>query len=272
MEALRAVVHWVAVHRFWSLFGTLIIVAAIGFYQVVAKSSQGELSAPLQRGMIVDSVYGIGTVTATHTFSIRPGTIGTITELYVKEGDMVRKGARLASIDRVVYSAPFDGTVNYLPFKVGENIFSQIPTLSMVYLPDRYLVVTLEQQSALRVRPGQRAKLSFDSIRQQNYDGIVKSVYSYNSTFLARIDVNSLPAEILPDMTADIAIVIRELQNALLLPVNAFENGSVWVKQGRGIPYKVAVKLGVVDGSVAEVVAGDLKEGDRVMIRKKVAP
>ena len=232
--------------------------------------SAGALSSPLERGKIVDAVYGIGTVTATRSFSIKPGVVTTLRNLYVKEGDSVRKGQNLLDIDNVMYRAPFDGVINFLPFKIGENVFAQLPVLVLTDLKDRYCVVTMEQQGALRVRAGQKAKLSFDSMRNATYDGVVQSVYSYNSNFLARIDVSDLPMEILPDMTTDVAIIIREITDALLIPVAAFEDGFVWVKRGHALPSKVAVKLGVVDGMLAEVTSGDLQPGDRLMIRRKV--
>lgn len=272
MDTLRTLTKWISKHRALSFLVALTVTALLVFARVVVNRSQGSLSEPLRRGTIIDGVYGIGTVTAIRSFAVKPGVIATIDSLYVKEGDSVRKGAELARIDKVSYRAPFDGVVNYLPFKVGENIFTQLPALVLTDLMDRYLVVSLEQQGALRVRAGQKAKLSFDSIRSQNFDGVVQSVYSYNSNFLARIDVTSLPAEILPDMTADVAIVIREVKDALLIPIAAYENGFVWIKRGHMIPMKVAVKLGVVEGTLAEVTSDDLRVGDTLMIRRKVTP
>lgn len=270
MDTLRAACKWISRHSVLSLITSILVVAGIFFVRVVIVRSQGDVSDPLKRGGIVDAVYGIGTVTATRSYSIKPGVISTISDLYVKEGDSVQKGTKLARIDQVVYQAPFAGVVNFLPFKVGENIFTQLPVLVLTDLNDRYLVVSLEQQGALRVRPGQKAKLSFDSIRNQRFDGVVQSVYSYNSNFLARIDVPALPPEILPDMTADIAIIIREVNDALLIPVAAFEDGSVWVKHGHSIPMLVPVTLGVVDGTMAEVTSGSVNVGDTLMIRRKV--
>jgi len=269
---VRALIKWISAHRALSAVGGIFVICLIVFMRIVIARSQGDLSEPLKKGAIVDAVYGIGTVTATKSYSIKPGVIATITDLYVKEGDSVRKGQKLARLDQVGYRAPFDGVVNFLPFKVGENVFAQLPVAVVTDLSNRYLVVSLEQQGALRVRIGQRAKLSFDSIRSKSYDGVVQSVYSYNSNFLARIDVSSLPKEILPDMTADVAIIIRELSDVLLIPVAALENDSVWVKRPHRIPTQVQIKLGVVDGAMAEVRSGDLKENDQVLIRKKVGP
>ncbi|MGZ3807057.1 MAG: efflux RND transporter periplasmic adaptor subunit [Bacteriovorax sp.] len=253
--------------------GILLLVAITIFVRTIAARTNGTLSGPLHLGTAIDAVYGIGTVTATRSYSIRPGIIANINTLYVKEGDFVHKGDKLANIDHVIYRAPFDGVVNFLPFKVRENIFVQIPVMVLTDLANRYLVVSLEQQGALRVRAGQKVKLSFDSIRSQSFDGVIGSVYSYNGNFLARIDVLSLPNEILPDMTADVAIIIRELKNVLLIPTSAVVNGTAWVKRNHHrIPSQVQVKLGVVDGAMAEVLSGDLKEGDQVLIRKKVGP
>lgn len=58
-------------------------------------------------------------------------------------------------------------------------------------MKDRYLVVSMEQQGALLVKPGQNVKLSFDTLRKQSYDGNVVALYSSETSYLARIDMNS---------------------------------------------------------------------------------
>lgn len=272
METLRAWTKWIGGHRVLSAAVLAVLVVFVLFARFYADRSNGVVSDPIQRGAIVQSVYGIGTVTVKRSYQIKPGVIGTINELFVKEGEAVKKGARLLMIDSVVYRAPFDGTVTLLPFNVGENVFPQTVVLSLVDLSDRYLVVSLEQQGALRVRRGQKVKMSFDTMREQNYDGVVYSVYSNESNFLARIDIAMLPPQILPGMTADVAITIEEHNGALLVPAAALENGdTVWVKRGIGIPRRVTVKTGIVDRAMAEIVSGELREGDRVLIRTQLA-
>jgi hypothetical protein len=138
-------------------------------------------------------------------------------------------------------------------------------------MSESYILVTMEQQGALRVKVGQKALISFDSMRHVSFEGKVSAVYSYSSNFLARIDAVNLPESILPDMTCDVAIEIIEKSNALLIPVVAFENGHVWVKQKRSIPKKISVKLGVSDGTWAEVLSGELHVLDQVMIKTKAS-
>jgi len=273
MEWLRNSLTWMSRHRWVSLGLAILFVATILVVRHLRVRSEGMLSEPLQRGTIIESVYGIGTVLANRSFQIKPGVISTIDTFYVKEGDTVPKGAPLAKIDKVIYRAPFGGTVTYLPFKEGENVFAQVPVLTLVDLMDRYLVVSLEQQGALRIHSGQKATMSFDTIREQSYSGVVESVYSNGSSFLARIDVSNLPPVVLPGMTADVAIQIRRQDDALLVPVSALISGDMlWVKRGAGIPKKVEVKVGIVDKAQAEVVSGDVHPGDRVLIKSREKP
>jgi hypothetical protein len=42
-------------------------------------------------------------------------------------------------------------------------------------------------------------------------------------------------------------------------------NSAVWVLRADGSLERVAVRVGITDGSVTEVVSGDLKEGDKVV-------
>ncbi|OGI44346.1 MAG: hypothetical protein A2150_04780 [Candidatus Muproteobacteria bacterium RBG_16_64_11] len=247
----------------------LAVLAAVGWH---ASDQQGEtLSEPIVKGAIVESVYGIGTVTATKSFQLKLGVTSTIRRLFVKEGDQVKRDQKLLDLDGVLFNAPFDATVTLLPFKVGETVFPQAVILSLVDLQDRYMLVTLEQQAALRVRGGQKAKLSFDSLREESYDGLVEAIYSNDNNFFVRIGIAGLPPQILPGMTADVAIGISEHRDALIVPVAAIDAGKVYVKRGLGTE-TVTVTTGIVDGAMAEIVSGELREGDRLAIRKKVGP
>lgn len=269
MEIIRSIFKGIRRHRLLSLFLLLLVVGAVLYTRSVAIRSEGTLTDPLQRGSIVESVYGIGTVTANKVFRMSPGVVNTISELFVREGDTVKKGQKLLGNDTSIIHAPFAGTVTSLPYKVGENVFPQIPILTLVDLQDRYLVVSMEQQGALQVKKFQKAKISLDTIREHNYDGQVSAVYSNDNNFLARIEVSELPPQILPGMTADVAISIQQHDNALIIPVVALEDGTfVWKKNGRGPAQKIEVKTGIIDKDMAEIVSGDLSEGDRLLVRK----
>jgi len=272
MNFLRMIVTAIMRHRFLTIALVVTFLAAGVFWGRFQSRSSGTLSDPLKIGTIIESVYGIGTVTANHSFQIRPGVSVTIHEIFVNEGDIVKKGDSLVRLDDNIYTAPFDSTVTSLPFKVGENLYPQDIALSLVDLNDRYLVASLEQQGALRVRAGQKVKINFDTLREHTYEGVVDAIYSNKSNFLARISVAEFPPMILPDMTADIAVEIRRQENGLLIPVAALEQGQyVWRKRGAGVPERVDVETGIMDRAMAEIVSGDLAVDDRVLIRKELS-
>lgn len=236
------------------------------------EREMGLLSQPAKKGTIVESVYGIGTVTARRSFQLKSGVPSTIRKLYVKEGDTVRRGDKLVDVQSTsLFTAPFDGTVTWLPFKEGETVFAGSGVLTLTDLRDRYIIVSLEQRGALRVRPNQKARVSFDSIREESFTGTVESVYSNENNFLVRIGVAELPPQILPGMTADVSISIAERNGVLLVPVAAIDAGKVRVKRGR-VETSVEIKTGAVDGAFAELLSGDVSEGDIFVYRKKGTP
>jgi macrolide-specific efflux system membrane fusion protein len=259
-------------HRYLTVLAIVGVASGALLLHSVRERSAGTTTDPLKKGEIVEAVYGIGTVMANRSFQLKPGVISTINELFMQEGDYVEKNDKIARVDHILFHAPFSGTITSLPFKVGENVFSQVPILSLVDLSDRYLLVSLEQQGALRVKKGQTAHLSFDTAREQTHAGSIQAVYSNESAFLARISVAHLPQNILPGMTCDVAISIQTHPSALLIPIAAIEEGKfVWVKRGSAIPQRVEIKTGIIDKAMAEVTSGSVTEGDRLIIRKNGA-
>lgn len=227
---------------------------------------------PVKRGSVQEAIYGLGTVKSKMIFEHRLGTTNRIRKLYVREGDSVKKGTRLLDLSEgSPVLAPFAGTVTSLPFHENENIFPQTNILRLEDLQDRYVEVTLEQQGAIRVRPGQKVRLSFESLRQTLLFGEVESIYPWQGQFLVRIPVEKLNAEILPGMTADVAIEVGQVTDALLVPMIALFNNQVTVKRNQK-SQKQFIKLGRSDGEFAEVLDDSLKEGDMVRIPRKAKP
>ena len=128
--------------------------------------------------------------------------------------------------------------------------------------------VALEQQAVIRVRPGQKARVSFESIRNEKFVASVESVYPRDNAFIVKMKLDRVITGILPGMTADVAIEVGRKDDALLVPVRALSAGKVTlVRDGRRT--KVDVKLGVVDKDWAEVSSGEVREGDLLLVRSK---
>lgn len=244
-----------------------VILAAVAFYVISQRESKTEL-VEVKRGSLTEAVYGIGTVTSRNIYRARVGTASGIERIFIREGDYVEKGRALLQLqDGVSIRTPVSGTVTSLPFHAGENVLPNDTIATVEDLSDLYVVATLEQLGALRVRPKMKVRLNFESLRSRTFDGEVKSVYPQKDQFLVSIQVAGLPPEVLPGMTADCAIQVATKTDALLIPERAITDGKVVVKSGDNTR-KVEVTVGISDGQWAEIVSGELSEGDLVLLPK----
>jgi membrane fusion protein, macrolide-specific efflux system len=259
-------IDWIKKHKVLLL---IVVVCLIGGVFILRTMKSLSNRAQPKMGPMVESVYGIGTVTARHTFDLKPGVSDTLTKLYVQEGDEVQKGTPLVAFaDLPLVRAPFAGVVTSLPFKEGETVFPQIAVLTLTDPKNPYIVVSLEQSGAIPVRDGQKAFLSFESLRGEKFNGTVSAIYPKEGDFYVNIEAPGLQSGILVGMTCDVAIQVASKDNVLQIPFLAVDKGYVTVLRG-GIPKKIPVKLGATDGTWAEVVDNSVQPGDTLILPGK---
>lgn len=253
------------------------LLAAIGLVVVIAgsvllyfaRASSSENLVSPKRGEIVDAVYALGKVKSRHEYDLKIGVLSVVEQLFVREGDVVKKGAPLVRFtEGGLFRAPFDGVATIVNVDLGESATPQTEILRIEDFSDRFIEVSVEQQAALRIRRGQPAKVVFESLRGESFDGKVASLYSKNDEFLAQIEVEGLKENILPGMTADVAITVGRSANALLVPLKTINNGHVIVAHGRRNE-KIPVEIGAIDGQWAEIKSGKLTENDQLVMGKK---
>lgn len=242
------------------------VVMALFMSVIVYGRSRQEVHHP-KKGRVVEGIYGLGTVNADQVYTAKTGVSLQLQELPVKEGDQVKAGELLARFDESALRAPFDGTVTQIAFKPGEIVSPQAPVLTLTNLNKLYLEVNLEQQSVLKVGPGKGVAISFESLRGEKYRGVVKYIYPREAQFIVRIELETWPEGVLPGMTADVAIESLAKEDALLIPVHAVDDGKVVVLRD-GHRKKTDVTLGAVSGDWAEVVAGDIRASDELVLSR----
>lgn len=255
-------------NRLLLITGILILAALVVAISRIAFKKQDTESVQPTRGQIVEAVYGLGKVKSTHRFEVKLGILATVQRLHVSEGQFVNKDAPLVEFDTAArFRAPFAGTVTLINNYEGETVVPQVPVLRIEDLKDRFIELSLEQEGALRIRTGQDVRISFESLRGKQLKGKVAALYARDDEFLARIDVEELDQSILPGMTADVAIEVGQVENALLVPAKAVHNGHVLVIRD-GKQQKIKVEIGHVDGVMAEIKNGDIRENDNLLVRK----
>lgn len=220
------------------------------------------------KGSITEAVYGLGKVKTHKRFEVILGVLSTVQKLFVDEGYAVKKGDALIQFESGIVRAPFTGTVTLVRFREGETALPQIPTVRLEDITERFIELSLEQQAALRIRPGQNAKISFESLRSKIIQGKVSSIFSRDDEFIAHIQLPQLSASVLPGMTADVSVEIGTIQDAILVPVKAISNGMITVRR-KGKWKKEKVNVGHVDGLRVEILGDSLKTTDEILIKKE---
>ncbi len=245
---------------------TTIAVVGGGLWWKSHKSTATYEEVHPKRGEIIEAVYALGKVKSDRRFEVKLGVISTVREVYVREGQHVKTGQPLMRFDFSLFKAPFDGVVTLVAAYAGETAVPQVAVLRMEDPNKRYIELSLEQQSALRVKVGQTAKASFESLRGAVLTGKISALFSRDDEFLAHVEIDDLEQSILPGMTADVAVEVGKIGDALMIPLRAISSGMVIIKRPGGKREKVKVEVGNINESWAEIKGSTLSIDDVVIV------
>ncbi|MBL7164337.1 MAG: efflux RND transporter periplasmic adaptor subunit [Anaerolineales bacterium] len=187
-----------------------------------------------------------------------------------------RVAASQATLDQAHITAPFGGVVTMVESKPG----GQIDAGTLAFRVDDYsrLLVDLEvsEVDINKIAEGQEVMMSFDAVLANEYNGVVVEVALVGTeqqgvvNFTVTVELLDTDDDIRPGMTSAVNIVIRQLEQALLIP-----NRAVRVVEGERVVYvlgtdgsveSVPITLGASSETHSEVVAGDLSAGDDVVL------
>lgn len=244
-------------------FITLAVLAAAGVLLVARlRARPATIELPLKKTEMVRTVYGLGTVQAEKIYHLRIGIAANIVKLYVREGDVVSKGARLVEFDQVpVMTAPFTGTVTAVAFKEGEAAFPGNSILTVTDLSRKYITASLDEKAAVLIKQKQKTRIAFDGLPGKTYTGSVSSVYPSDGQFIVKVESADMPAEILPGMSADLAIETGTKAGVFVAPIRAVREGKITLLRN-GKKLIIPVQLGLTQGEVVEIISAELAEGD----------
>jgi HlyD family secretion protein len=207
--------------------------------------------------------------------------------------------AALLNLNYTNIVSPVDGTVVSRNVTGGQTVAAsfQTPTLFLIATDLKQMEVdtNTSEGDMGRIEVGDKATFTVDAFPGRIFPGAVTQVrQSPNTvqnvvTYDVVIGVNNSDLTLMPGMTASTRIVIEERNEVLRLPDQALRflprgvaaNGarSAPTEKNRdvyalrdGKPVAVSITTGLDDGSFTEIVAGDLHEGDRVIIAERGGP
>jgi HlyD family secretion protein len=182
--------------------------------------------------------------------------------------------------------APMDGVVLSRDVEIGDAVSSILVLGSTATLvmtvgdtTQVYVKGKVDEADIAHVYLGQPARIKVESFRDRYFQGKVTKISPMGvekdnvTTFEVRVSINNPGGELKAQMTANAEILLDEHKNVLTVPENAViydaqKNASVEVpdpKQKDGTR-KVAVKVGLSNGSLTEILSG-LNLGDQVVLQ-----
>ncbi len=198
--------------------------------------------------------------------------------------------------------APIDGTVATRSIDPGQTVAAsfQTPTLFVIAndLTHMRVMADVDEANIGKLREGLGAVARVDAFPREVFRGVVSSLRITPTTtngvvtYATVIAVENPARKLRPGMTATITVITQHRAGVLRVPnaalryrpssvasadagaprrgatrdaVTATEAGAIYVLRG-GAAARVAVTVGITDGTVTEVASPALREGDEVAL------
>jgi HlyD family secretion protein len=149
-----------------------------------------------------------------------------------------------AAIQQTKITAPFNGTITEVKSQVRDLVNIGTQAFQLDDLSSLHVDLAVTEVDINRIKFGQKATITLDSIPAQEYQGEVTDIALvgteiYGATsFRARVELLNADAAIKPGMTAAVKIIVSEVENVLLVPNQAIRalNGNTVVYRWVGAP------------------------------------
>jgi HlyD family secretion protein len=191
-----------------------------------------------------------------------------------------RVDAAQATLDLAHLTAPFAGTVTEANPLPGDQVVAGAMAFRVDDLSSLLVDVELSEVDINSVTVGQTVTLSFDAILGQEYEGQVIKVSQAGAlvggvvNFTVTVELTNADELVKPGMTAAVNIVVKEINDAVLVPNRAVRLADgdrvVYMMGEDGTPDKVEIRLGASSDTMSVVVGGDLQEGDEIILNPPV--
>ncbi len=191
--------------------------------------------------------------------------------------------------------SPVDGVVISRNVDIGQTVAAsfQTPTLFVIAadLTKMQIDTSVDEADVSSVQVGQDADFTVDAYPEVTFKGKVQQVRKASAilqnvvTYDVVVHVSNQDLKLMPGMTADVSIITSVVRNVLRIPNGALrfrpmvkgklaaaERGpGIWTLENKQLK-RVPVKIGFSDGTMTELVSGDVKEGETVIVESLSKP
>ncbi len=203
------------------------------------------------------------------------------------------------NMDYCVITSPVDGIIIDRRVSVGQTVVSNMSVSSIFLIAKDFkkmqVWVSVNEADIGNIRDKMKVEFTVDAFQGVVFNGVVKKVrlnatMSQNVvTYIVEVDTDNRDEKLLPYLTANVKFIMAERDNALNISSAALRfippegtlsaadaekvaNGApegecfIYVADGDSKLRPVAIKVGLNAGGRVEVLSGELKAGDKVVI------
>lgn len=181
----------------------------------------------------------------------------------------------LSTVSMATMAAPMSGTVSELDMMNGDSAVPGQTVMLIEDLSEMHVQVDVPEVDISKVKAGQETTVTFDAIPKRSFKGQVLSVSQFgtqrqgNTYFEVQTRLDNADRAIKTGMTGAVDITVASAKNVLLVPNRAIRSSKgqrvVYVLRDQALT-QVPVTLGISDDTKSELLTGNLKEGDIVVL------
>jgi len=186
-----------------------------------------------------------------------------------------RIAAAQSTLNQSKIIAPFNGVITQANPVAGDMVTPSTVAYRMDDLSRLLIDLEISEVDINSVEVNQPVSITFDAVQGKTYNGKVLLVNQAGDdksgavNFIVTVELSDADQFVKPGMTAAVTISVKELKDALLVPnraVRVIDSKRMVYVLKDGLPVAVEVRLGATSDVNSEVVGGELKEGDLIVL------
>jgi len=201
------------------------------------------------------------------------------------------------NLDYCTITAPMDGVVIDRRVSIGQTVVSNQAASSIFLVAKDFskmqVWVSVNEADIGNITPGMDVTFSCDAFPGVVFRGTVfrirlnATLSSNVVTYIVEVNTDNVDGKLIPYLTANIKFIREARHDVLAVPASALrytpdvqlidpaalqnpvqpapDEAILWVERSEGRLSPVKVKVGLNNGSLAEIITTDLKEGDVIV-------
>jgi len=203
----------------------------------------------------------------------------------VDPADLVAAQAKVDAIEATLsyteMTAPINGVVTDVTPQVGDQVSPGTASFRIDDLSSLEVDVQVPEVDINKVQVGQPAQFTFDAIPNKGYDGKVQQVSKVGLSvsgvvnYTVTVTLTNQDKDVLTGMTTAVNVIVNQLNDVLLVPNRAVKrlNGKTYIYLlQNNQPVQTEIQLGAYSDTNSQIIGGDAKAGDVLVLNPPVTP